>query len=64
MVPLGFVISSVQVLTLHVVPPAAHPQAFPAPSVVALQASNDVRLYDVHGVATTQIVPLKAQLLI
>ena len=44
MLALGFCISSVQAFTLHVVPPAAHPHAFPAPSVVALQAAKDVKL--------------------
>ena len=39
-----FDIESVQAFALHVVPPVTHPHAFPAPSVVALQAAKDVRL--------------------
>ena len=58
---LGLGIASVQALALHAVPPVAHPQAFPAPSVVALQAVKDVKEYDEQAAAAVQAVPLKAQ---
>ena len=58
---LGVGIVSVHSLALHVVPPVAHTQAFPAPSVVALQAAKDVKEYVAQAAAGAQAVPLKAQ---
>lgn len=41
---LGFGKASVQSFALHADPPVAHPQGFPAPSVVALHAANVFKL--------------------
>ena len=49
-------------LNLQAVPPDTHPQFFPNPSVVTLQSAKEFNMYDVQAVATTQLVPLKAQL--
>ena len=58
---LGFVIVSVHALTLHDDAPVTHPQVLRAPSVVALHAAKVEKLYAVQAVATTQLVPLNAQ---
>ena len=57
---LGLDITSVHALALQAVPPVAHPQKFPAPSVVALQAAADVKANVVQAAATVHEVPLKA----
>ena len=53
-------IASVHAFTLHAIPAVAHPQAFPAPSVVALQRANVAKLYDVQAAATAHALPLYA----
>ena len=50
---------SVHPFALHAVPPVAHPQALPAPSVVALHKTNEFKLYVVQAASTAQVLPLK-----
>ena len=60
----GVGIASEHAFILHAIPPVAHPQAFPAPSVVALQRAKVFNAYVVHAAVAAQAVPLKAHVLI
>lgn len=57
----GLDIVSVHSLALQFEPPVTHPQAFPAPSLEALQLAKLFKAYDEHRLATAQIFPLNAQ---
>ena len=53
--------TSVHALALQADPPAANPQNFPVPSVVALQAAAVVNKNDVQPLAAAHAVPLNEQ---
>ena len=57
----GLVIVSVHSLALQARPPVTHPQAFPAPSLVALQITKLLKAYDEQRPAIAQFTPLNAQ---
>ena len=53
--------TSVHAFALQADPPAANPQNFPVPSVVALQAAAVVNKNDVQTLAAAHAVPLNEQ---